>query len=177
LLLVDECFIDFLPRPETHTVKGYIKQYPGLIVLKAFTKTFAMAGIRLGYLFCARADIMKKISGAGQPWPVSIPAQAAGIAALKDEAYLAQSRIVIQKENRFLRREINNMGYSVIGSEANFIFFESPDAALADKMRDKGILIRDCRNCRGLHGSHFRVAVRKREENDILLKNMREFSG
>ena len=84
---MDECFLDFLPDRDTLTAKTFLHEAPNLIILKAFTKLYAMAGVRLGYALCSNADLLAKMQAAGQPWAVSSLAQAAGIAALQETAY------------------------------------------------------------------------------------------
>ncbi len=168
-LVVDECFTDFLAQPNCNTVVGLIKQYPNLVVLKAFTKTYAMAGLRLGYLLCSNIDLIETISKAGQPWAVSNIAQAAGLAALDEVDFLEKTRLYIQQENEFLRTNMQNLRLTVIGSNANFIFFKSEHHDLDKEMADMGVLIRSCANYRGINGNWYRVAVRTHDENVALL--------
>ena len=82
LLAVDECFCDFLDDPGSCSVIPFLGKYPNLFVLKAFTKLYAMAGLRLGYGLCACGELMEKLERVRQPWSVSNVAQAAGLAAL-----------------------------------------------------------------------------------------------
>ena len=79
VLVVDECFLPFTDAP---SCKGLLARYPNLIVLRAFTKLYAMAGLRLGYLLCSNGDLAGSIAAWGQCWSVSTPAQTAGLAAL-----------------------------------------------------------------------------------------------
>ena len=81
VLVVDECFLDFLAARDTLTAKTVLRDAPNLIILKAFTKLYAMAGVRLGYALCSDAALLDKMRAAGQPWAVSGLAQAAGLAA------------------------------------------------------------------------------------------------
>ena len=98
LLVVDECFCDFLDDPGAFTVKGLLGKYPNLLILKAFTKLYAMAGLRLGYCLCSDRALLDAMRGAGQPWAVSGPAQAAGIAALRETEYVQAVRALIRTE-------------------------------------------------------------------------------
>ena len=84
LMAVDECFLDFVPSPEKYTLKEYLETYDNLFLLKAFTKRYAMAGVRLGYGLCGNKGLLEKIEGVCQPWNVSSMAQAAGLAALQE---------------------------------------------------------------------------------------------
>jgi threonine-phosphate decarboxylase len=68
-------------------------------------------------------------------------------------------------------------GVKPLGGEANFIFFQSDIPGLTEKLRERGILIRDCGNYPGLTQGYYRVAVRKRNENTRLIKALRELSS
>ena len=80
-LVLDECFEDFLEEAEKYSMKGYLEEYPQMFLLKAFTKKYAMAGIRLGYGFCGDPQILGKMKEVMQHWKVSVVDQEAGIAA------------------------------------------------------------------------------------------------
>ena len=69
LLVVDECFLDFLPESEALSAKKLLAS-PHLIILKAFTKLYGMAGVRLGYCLCSNTALLEKMQTAGQPWAV-----------------------------------------------------------------------------------------------------------
>ena len=173
-LAVDECFLDFCADPAKHSLVGALAGTPELVILKAFTKTYAMAGLRLGYALCGRAALAERLCGCGQPWPVSVPAQAAGTAALQDECYVNQLRALVTAERRRLIRALEALGLRVIPGEANFLLFYAGDPNLADALRARGILLRDCRNFDGLTAGWYRTAVRTEEENDRLLTALRE---
>lgn len=65
--MVDECFGDFLDDPEAHTLKGALEAFPDLLILKAFTKLYGMAGVRLGYALCSDTAFLERMRLAGQP--------------------------------------------------------------------------------------------------------------
>ena len=164
LLVVDECFCDFLDDPNASTMKGLLGEYENLLILKAFTKLYAMAGLRLGYCLCACASLLDAMRTAGQPWAVSGPAQAAGVAALKETEYVRTVRTLISQERPWLLGELTRLGLRVIPGEANYLLFFSPEP-LAEPLRRRGILLRDCGNYKGLGGGWYRAAVRTHEEN------------
>ena len=85
LLVVDECFLDFLPDHALHTAKGLLGE-GDLVILKAFTKLYGMAGVRLGYALSADTALLEQMQACGQPWGVSSLAQTAGLAALEETA-------------------------------------------------------------------------------------------
>ena len=167
-LLVDECFQDFLDDPHGLSVRDELDTHPQLFILKAFTKRYAVPGIRLGYGLSANAELLEAMHRIVQPWNVSVPAQAAGAAALDEEAYVEEARALIRKERAFLKEELEKLGFRVFDSKANYIFFRGP-AGLQKKTLEKQVLIRDCSNYRGLEEGYYRVAVRRHEENLCLL--------
>ena len=105
-LVLDECFIEFLPEPEKVTMQGKLDEYPNLLILRAFTKIYAMPGLRLGYLLCSDEDLLDRISRSMQSWNVSIPAQMAGLAALNEDAYVKEARELIRKERAWMKAEL-----------------------------------------------------------------------
>lgn len=174
ILVMDECFLDLTEDPEEYTLKSLLAEGDGIIILKAFTKTFAMAGLRLGYAICASREIRDRIMRASQPWSVSVPAQEAALAALEDEDYLKRSRALIRKEKERLKAALEEAGYRVFPPAANYIFFKSEDMELREALERKGILIRSCANYEGLSEGYYRAAVRRPEENDRLIKELRK---
>lgn len=169
LLAVDECFVDFLEEPEKHTLRGALSRHR-VFLLRAFTKFYAMAGIRLGYCLCSDTALLQRMRLAGQPWAVSSLAQAAGMAALEETAYAETLRLLIQTQRPLLARGLAACGCRVVPGEANYLLFFHPDAALDQKLRQTGILLRNCANYPGLSPGWYRTAVRTPEENDRLLQ-------
>ena len=169
-VVVDECYIDFT---EEHSCVSLLDRFPNLIVVKAFTKTYAMAGFRLGYCMFGRDDLAKAVKESGDPWAVSAPAQVAGLAALEVPGYLDLTREYVTEQRAYLEDGLRSLGMLVIPSCANFILFQSP-APLYDGLLERGFLIRRCANFRGLDEMWYRVAVRTREDNERLLAAMRE---
>lgn len=168
-LVLDECFTDFLEKPELATKKRKLSEYPDFFILKAFTKRYAMAGLRLGYGLCANDRILERMRAVTQPWNISIPAQEAGVAALKEEEYVKRARKVTACERQWIKEELCKLGIKVYDSRANYIFFRGPKG-LAGAVLKQGIMIRDCSNYRGLTGGYYRTAVRLHEENQQLIR-------
>lgn len=170
LLVVDECFNEFLEHPERNTLKGVLKPGTNAVILKAFTKSFAMPGLRLGYGLCGNKSLAERIFSCGQPWGVSIPAQAAGVAALQEQGYLERMRRLIQTERRWLSENLARLGLCVFPSEANYILFRTEtEIPLRERMEQHSVLIRACGNYRGLDDRYYRIAVRGHGENERLI--------
>ncbi|MGI5983423.1 MAG: pyridoxal phosphate-dependent aminotransferase [Sakamotonia sp.] len=181
LAVIDECFLELAEEDEKNSVLDLVRAGERhIFLLKAFTKSFAMAGLRLGYGFLADGELRLKLQSQFQPWNVSIPAQEAGCAAFgaEREAYLGEARKLIRQEREYLSGGLRKLGFDVFPSEANFLLFKRPGEAdggeLYPSLLSRGILIRRCGDYRGLTGEHYRICVKKREENSVLLENLGE---
>jgi len=170
VVVVDECFLEFTDGVST---KRYLNEMPGLIILKAFTKMYTMAGIRLGYLLASDKTLLDKIQAAAQCWSVSVPAQIAGTAALTCENWPDMTRRLIAEERSFLSESINNLGVTVFPSDANFLLLRS-GKSLYEPLLQRGILIRKCDNFKGLDSSYYRISIKTRNENSCLIRVIEE---
>lgn len=168
LFLCDECFLDFVP--DGISLRNFMHE--NMIILKAFTKIYAMAGLRLGYVLTGNPEYARKIQHTGQFWSVSAPAQTAGISALKEKNYLEKTLKLIPQERKFLQDSLSELKIKYYPSEANFILFRAePD--LKTKLLSEKILIRECSNYTGLDETFYRIAVRNHQENQVLISALR----
>lgn len=174
-LLIDECFMDFVSEDKSFSMRDLLASYPNLIILKAFTKTFAVPGIRLGYCLTSDANLHVQLHESGQDWSVSTLAQAAGRAALLEKAYLHESFLLVQKERQYLISQLKLLGAKVYGSEANYIFFSlDKPQNLPELLKQQGFLIRSCANYNNLGENYYRIAVKTRVLNRSLIKAIKE---
>lgn len=173
-LFLDECFLDL--SDDGISMKGHLKDHPNLFILKAFTKSYGMAGVRLGYGLCADGDLLTRMSMAVQPWNVSSLAQAAGVAALKETLFLQKTKTLILEERQWLKTELESLGFWVCPSTANYLLFHGVKDLRA-ALREYGIAIRNCDNYQGLAPGWYRIAVRRHEENKQLIDAIRQVCG
>lgn len=173
LLVIDECFLDFVEDGEAYSMKPELTEFSNLFLLKAFTKRYAMAGIRLGYGLTGNEELLARMELMNQPWNVSGLAQAAGVAALKETAYVEEGRRIVREQREFLKKELGKLPLQVMDSKANYIFFRGPKE-LWEQCKEKGILLRDCSNYQGLSKGWYRTAVRLPQENARLLEVLKE---
>ncbi|MBE5961377.1 MAG: threonine-phosphate decarboxylase [Lachnospiraceae bacterium] len=176
MLIIDECFLEFTEQEEEFTMVPYLVQFPNLFILKAFTKIYAMPGLRLGYGITSNTSLLSRMKSGMQPWNLSVPAQFAGIAALKETEYVKQTKEYIKAEREFLYQGLMKLADQAFYGEANYLFFRSEEG-LKEKMIKKNILIRDCSNYEGLSKGYYRVAVRTRKENEAFLKAFSQIRG
>lgn len=175
-LFVDECFLDLSDGGRDLSLKDCLGSEPGLFLLKAFTKSYGMAGLRLGYCLSADSALLSAMGRSVQPWNVSLPAQAAGTAALGERAFLARTREVIRTERQWLRERLEKLDILVCPSQANYLLLYS-SVPLYGKLLESGILVRDCANYHGLGPGWCRIAVKRREENEALINALRRILG
>ncbi len=171
LLVVDECFNDFLDEPEEYSVINQTGYWDNLFILRSFTKMFAIAGLRLGYGITSNQDIIERMYKYRQPWPVSIPAQAAGIAAVDEKEFVNRTRSFIRIEKEYLYKELERLDVKYWKSAANYIMFQC-STNLKERMLKHQILIRDCSNYKNLDKGHFRVAVKSHEDNSAFIESL-----
>ena len=157
-------------------MKPELAAHGGLFILKAFTKLYGMAGVRLGYGLCADGKLLAQMRSAGQPWSVSSLAQAAGIAALGQGDYVERVRTLVEEERPYLLAGLRALGLRVIAGRANYLLFRAAKT-LGEEMEERGVVLRGCGNYPGLDDTWYRTAVRTRKENDILLQTLKEVLG
>ncbi len=173
-LVLDECFMEFAEEEESCSLTEEVSEWPELVILRAFTKSFAMAGLRLGYALCGDESVAALLRNEGQPWPVSHPAQEAGLAALGEKDYLARMRETVHREREKMSLTLSGLGLHVVPGKANYLLFCCGDPELGVKLRKYGILLRDCGQEPGLTPGWFRAAVRTEAENAALFAALRE---
>ena len=166
LVFVDECFIELVPQ-SNQSVLNLIKKYDNLFVLRSLTKSFGLAGIRIGYGVGSKQmiDILQKTK---IPWSVNVLAQEAGIIAIKNKSHMAKSKSIIKKEYVFLKKKINAIeGFECQESFTNFILIKTKQNStkIQKQLLKHKILIRDCKNFRGLNNYYIRIAIKSHKDN------------
>jgi threonine-phosphate decarboxylase len=173
--LADESFIDFTSRPSL--VREASRQQ-NLIVLRSFTKFFALPGLRIGYLV-AHTCVTKELSSRIEPWSVNTLAVIAAAESIKDAAFSKKSLDLIAKERHYLFEGLAGLNWlAPYPSEANFLLVRIKTQAiqasdLRRRLEAMRILIRECTDFRGLGEEYIRVAIRTRKENRSLLGALR----
>lgn len=172
VLAVDECFLPL--AQEGNGLCDLLQAHPSLVLLRAFTKTYALAGLRLGYVL-GSCERIAALCAAGAAWNVSIPAQAAGIACCKRPDWKDKGRERARELRQTLQAGLQACGCEVIAGSANYLLFRAPGVFdLKERLLRRGILIRSCANFRSLADDWYRVAARTEEANQKFLRAMRE---
>lgn len=171
MVFVDECFIELVPQ-SNESVINLVKKYDNLFVLRSLTKSFGLAGLRIGYAGASKKiiDILQKMK---IPWSVNALAQEAGTIAIKNNSHLIKSKSIIKKESSFLKKKITAIkGLECHDTSTNFILIKTKQDStkLQNKLLKHKILIRDCKNFRGLDNHYIRVAIKSHKDNLKLVK-------
>lgn len=178
-ILLDECFIELADNPEANTMIDQISEFDNLVILRSLTKSFGLAGLRVGYCVC-NPTLAKKLSTNKIPWNVNSLAQVAGVAALRERRCLSKARALIKKERRFLHDNIEKLeSFHPIRSDSNF-FLVHLQGRNSTQFRDRllkksGVLVRDCSTFTGMGAQYIRIAIKKHSENILLLKALEAF--
>ncbi|MBP3898018.1 MAG: aminotransferase class I/II-fold pyridoxal phosphate-dependent enzyme [Mogibacterium sp.] len=182
VLVIDECFLQLTERyaeqPDTSD---------GAVHLRAFTKTFAIPGIRMGYMVCGDRELTAEVRKHLPEWNISAIAERIGTAAAKvisGTGYLEKSNAAIARERSYLEKGLRELGIRVYPSDTNYLLLRQEEwlhdrvpgsgSGLYDRLLEKGILVRRCANYHGLDESYFRIAVRRHEDNEKLLAALEE---
>ena len=179
VVVIDECFLEFVPEGEKHSFLPHLERYPNVIVVRAFTKICAIPGVRIGYCVCRDESMGEEIEKNLAEWNVSVFAQEAGVAAAKvlsqkeGDTYLRRTLESVEKQRAWLSKNLERLGIKVFPSDANFLLIYARKN-LYDELLKKGILIRDCRDYRGLGEGFWRVAVNTPENNRKLIQALGE---
>ncbi len=166
IVFVDECFIELVPDSD-QSILNLVKKHDNLFVLRSLTKSFGLAGIRIGYA-AASQQIISILQKTKIPWSVNALAQQAGLLAIKNKTHLKKSKSIIKKESNFLKNKINEFAeFECHDSVANFILVKTKQDStkLQKKLLKHKILIRDCKNFQGLNNHYIRIAVRTHKDN------------
>ena len=179
VIVVDEAFMDFVDDDGEFSAVPDVCAHPTLVVLRSLTKLFAIPGLRLGFLV-AHPRRVADLRLFQEPWTVNLLAQRVGEHFVELDEYLRVSREEILQERRFLMDELSRLHWlRPYRGAANFLLvcIEHPrlDArTLNDFLVPRGVVVREASNFVGLDGRYFRIAVRRREDNETLVRLLHE---
>ena len=183
-LFIDEAFIDFLKDGMKESIINTKEDKQNLFVTRAFTKFFAIPGLRLGYGIYFDKNLEKEISEKKEPWSVNNIAEIAGLTVLDDTKYIEETLKWIAEEKTYVYEKLNEInGIKPYKTEVNFITVKIEDnfilkglnvKILRGKMIEKGILIRDASNFKFLDERFFRLAIKNRKNNDRVIETLKK---
>jgi len=183
-LFVDEAFIEFLEDGLKESIVNSRENKKNLFVTRAFTKFFAIPGLRLGYGIYFDKNLEKKIAEKKEPWSVNNIAEMAGITVLDDTEYIEKTLNWITEEKKYMYEKLDEIsGIKPYKTEVNFICVKIKDELISkglnvkklrEKMMEEGILIRDASNFKFLDERFFRLAIKDRRSNDRVIEALKK---
>ena len=169
VVLVDEAYVDFGGQSAIEL----IARYPNLLVVHTLSKSRSLAGLRIGYA-CAQPhliDALERVKNSFNSYPLDRLAIVGGVAAFEDQAYFDQTRQAVMSSREGLALALEDLGFVVLPSQANFVFVRHPahDAAgLAAALRARGVLVRHFKLPR--IDQYLRISVGTPDQCDTLVQ-------
>ncbi len=176
VVLVDEAYVDF----GGESALSLIARYPNLLVVQTLSKSRSLAGLRVGFA-CGHAvlvDALIRVKDSFNSYPLDRLASAGAVAALEDEAWFRQTRDAVVHTREGLVLSLEDLGFDVLASQANFVFVRHPahDAAgLASALRERAVLVRHFRQPR--IAQYLRISIGTREQCGALVSALTEILG
>ena len=176
LVLIDQAYVEF--ADSRYDMRSHLLEHKNLAILRTFSKAYALAGVRLGYLL-ASDEILSELCKVRQPYSVDAFSALAGQVVLTDpEQFHVRVKEIVKGRERVLQALREMPGLTVYPSEANFILIQVHDAhRIWQRLYDeKGILLRDFSSAPHL-ANCLRVSIGTPEENEEFLESLKEISG
>jgi len=169
LVIVDEAYIELATAPGVTSAIPLLATFPNLLILRTFSKVYALAGLRVGY-GVGHPDLMGAIAAVSVPFGVSSVAQAAAVAALADQRAVARAAAQNAGERQRVIAALRGLGYVVPDSQANFVWVPADQSgpALVQACADAGLLVRP-------FPEGVRVSFGRPADNDRFLEVARAF--
>jgi histidinol-phosphate aminotransferase len=144
IVVVDEAYLEYVEDPEYPNTIGLMERFPNLVVFRTFSKMYALAGLRSGYLVGTGqvVDIVRRTSVA---YSVNVQAQLAALAALSDDTeHIAATRALVREGKQYLRRVCDDLGLETVVGEGNYLMIRAPinDMLMYRRLMKKGMMVR-----------------------------------
>lgn len=172
LVVLDEAYDEYLPETHKSESVAWLAEFSNLIISRTFSKAYGLAGLRIGYGMANAAitDIMNRVR---QPFNVNSVAQAAAVASLQDEAFVARSYALNQAGMKQITQGFERLGLAYIPSFGNFVSFRVNNAGnVYQRLLKKGVIVRPVANY-GMP-DYLRVSIGLFAENARFLEVMEE---
>lgn len=170
LVIVDEAYVEFAPAA---SAQALLSGHPNIAIVRTFSKAFALAGARIGYVLAAPA-VVEDLQRVRLPYHLSALTQTAGIVALRHRAEATSLLEAIRIQRDRITRELRSLpGTTVYPSDANFVLFVPPGDALVlwHGLLDRGVLVRDMT---AVVPNALRVTAGAEHETDLFLQAIKE---
>ncbi len=177
ILVIDAAYAEFMEESDYNAGEKLVESHDNVVMTRTFSKIFGLAALRLGWGYCPPviADVLNRIRG---PFNVTLPAQAAGVAALDDQDFVDRNRAFNREERDWMARQLGAMGLDFVPSYGNFMLVKFPDAPglnaddIQAYLKSDGVIVREMGPYK--LGEYLRVSIGEKEANrkfiDLLTK-------
>jgi histidinol-phosphate aminotransferase len=173
IVIVDEAYGEYC----SDSMIPKVNEFDNMIVLRTFSKAYAMAALRIGY-GVANKDLAEMMNSVKIPYSLNSLSEGAGIAAVRDQDFIRRSKMLVDAERPKLSSGLKKLGFEPFPADANFILARCPmdHAVFTNALKEKGILIRDFGSKRRMENC-VRFTVGTEAMNKDLLKKIEEILG
>ena len=173
IVIIDEAYIDF----GGETAIKLVDKYENLLVVQTFSKSRSLAGLRLGFAIGNEEliDGLNRVKNSFNSYPIDRVAMISGVEAIKDEEYFKETRDKIVATREAASKHLEDLGFLVTPSKANFIFISHKEVPAEDiflKLKEKGVLVRFFKKDR--INNYLRVSIGTDEEMEIFVEKLKE---
>ncbi len=177
LLVIDAAYAEYMEALDYSAGERLVNEFENVVMTRTFSKIYGLAALRLGWGYCppAVADVLNRIRG---PFNVTAPAQAAGVAALDDQAFVERNRSHNREERDLLQQQFGGMGLDYIPSYGNFILVRFPNEPgrnaddILSYLKEGGVIVREMYPYK--LDDYLRVTIGTREANRKLIELLKE---
>ena len=172
-IVLDEAYIELLPPDEQPDTVRYVREGRNVILLRTFSKTYGLAGLRIGYAI-GPTEAIEAFNRVRQPFNVNAMAQAAAAAALEDDAHVDHTRRMVKSGLHQWEKGLDRLGIPYVPSSVNFLLAETGRGRdVVEALQLRGVIVRPM----GPYGlpDHVRITVGRRSENVRALQELEHF--
>jgi len=176
LVVFDEAYFEYVESPDYPDTLSLVREGRDVVVLRTFSKIYALAGLRIGYGI-ARPEIIRYLNQVREPFNVNSVAQAGARASLRDPEQVTRSRKVNSEGKRYFCRHFDAMGLTYAPSEANFVFVdvERDSREIFEALIHRGVIVRTG-DIFGMP-TFIRVTMGTPRENERFIEALRSILG
>ncbi|MFA5859544.1 MAG: histidinol-phosphate transaminase [Elusimicrobiota bacterium] len=176
LVVLDEAYYDYavVQKDYPRALPGFVNKYSNVVVLRTFSKVYALAGLRVGFGVAGRG-ITETINRIRPPFNVNIIAQEAAVAALDDNAHVKRSVAMVEKGKKYFYSELRKLGLTFIPSAANFILVDVTPKLGRDvfvQLMKKGVIARAMDEYK--YSGYIRITIGTDEQNRFAISKFKE---
>ena len=168
---MDEAYFEFVECEDYPNGISLLVKYPNLVVFRTFSKMYALAGLRIGYL-AGSPEVVDLVRRTCVVYSVNAPAQAAALACLDDREHVLRTREMVDNGKAFLTAELDGLGLQTVDGEGNYMMVKLPinDSLAYRKLMARGIMVRTMTGFR--LPNWIRVTIHRRQVLEALVESL-----